>query len=465
MINPGGYNRHLESLSRGDFDISRLYCLTPININTGTSESLTSYISRLAEAHCVSVGTLIGKEMAPVLGKEYIIKSSKNGGNTFYKSGNELNGIGKLADDFAQCLSEFTGLNSVKSLTLVALHDVLPIRDMFRQNKAWCPLCLESWHKKSNPIYEPLIWCIKAVKLCEIHGTMLSSICSNCRMEIPVISRRARNGFCSFCGCWLGLNTINKDEKMSFEQLVWEQYITANIGHLISQKSELKSASRSDIYNFIKLVAEKLGGLCAFSRYFDIPKSSASQWLEGVHRPTLQTLLKICYRLKVSIIEAFSPEQICFSISPGNSGYSDTMVDIKTKNKAKVKRINWNVVENKLNDIISNRTSPPPSVNEAAKGLECTKRSLYCHFSALCKKISANHTQYLKLVKEERINEAALNIAEAVNTIKNSGLYPSRRRIESLLSPNIVLRESAYQIAWKKAMLDINVPDRIIVKA
>src|SRR5689334_12170048 len=42
---------------------SRLYCLEPIGIGTAVVESLSGYAERLAEAHAVSAGNLIGKEL------------------------------------------------------------------------------------------------------------------------------------------------------------------------------------------------------------------------------------------------------------------------------------------------------------------------------------------------------------------------------------------------------------------
>lgn len=43
---------------------SRLYALEPINVGTAHVESLTGYVARLAEAHCVSVADLVGIELS-----------------------------------------------------------------------------------------------------------------------------------------------------------------------------------------------------------------------------------------------------------------------------------------------------------------------------------------------------------------------------------------------------------------
>src|SRR5215472_8820879 len=44
---------------------SRLYSLEPIGIGTPEVESLSSYLNRLAQAHCVTVTTLIAHELLP----------------------------------------------------------------------------------------------------------------------------------------------------------------------------------------------------------------------------------------------------------------------------------------------------------------------------------------------------------------------------------------------------------------
>jgi hypothetical protein len=48
---------------------TRLYSLAPIGVGTPMVESLTGYIARLDEAHCVSTGLLYWKEIGHWLAK------------------------------------------------------------------------------------------------------------------------------------------------------------------------------------------------------------------------------------------------------------------------------------------------------------------------------------------------------------------------------------------------------------
>jgi hypothetical protein len=44
-----------------------LSCLTPMGTGTAQTECLTSYLMRLAAAHCLSPGTLYGHEIYPLV--------------------------------------------------------------------------------------------------------------------------------------------------------------------------------------------------------------------------------------------------------------------------------------------------------------------------------------------------------------------------------------------------------------
>lgn len=435
---------------------TELFGIEPIGLNTGMIESQTSYISRLAELHSVSVGTLMGKKIAPVLGKDYLTKSCINGGSRFYEVARELNGFGKSAIDSANGLSELTGCNTITNTTLALWQELFPTRRVLRQTKAWCPICYEDWKRGNSDIYEPLLWNFKAVNICDIHGVRIKIQCPFCGKEIPVLSRKSRNGYCSFCGCWLGSIDSNLDEEITLEQVSWEYFKVTNIEGLLKARHDPSyTFSVEKIHSFLKSAINKAGGKSAFSRNFRIPKTTVRTWYEGKHRPSLNTLLKICYRLNIEIIEVFSSKQIHVgSVTRSNDFY--TLRDIKPmKTTPRRRKFDGQGVEIVLIDVINSKIVPPPSVCEVARNLQCDKKLLYNHFPDLCKKISENYASFLKMRKRKRIEEGCQKVSEATLILYNSGIYPSRRRIESFLSPNIFLREKAYQTAWKETLVSL----------
>ena len=68
--------------------ISRLYSLKPIGVGTPFTESISSYLTRLAQEHCVTPKKLIMGEIAPlIVGDKYQSEMiSKNVSNLFGNS-------------------------------------------------------------------------------------------------------------------------------------------------------------------------------------------------------------------------------------------------------------------------------------------------------------------------------------------------------------------------------------------
>jgi hypothetical protein len=50
---------------------SHLYHLAPVGMGSALVESLTSYVARLADAHDVSIGTLVTREVLPKVREEF----------------------------------------------------------------------------------------------------------------------------------------------------------------------------------------------------------------------------------------------------------------------------------------------------------------------------------------------------------------------------------------------------------
>nr|WP_282432784.1 TniQ family protein [Desulfosporosinus sp. FKB] len=429
----------------------RLYTLPPLGLYTGLGESQTSFLSRLAEAHSVSVGTLIGKVIAPILGKTYLTNSSEAGGSGFYGNGFELNGFGIVSEDFARVLSKLTGCNTLRNLSLLPLHDILTNRGTLRQTKAWCPMCFEEWKSSNKDIYEPLLWSIKAVNICRTHGITLKTQCPQCEKEIPMLSRKSRNGFCSFCGCWLGSTELELDRETTVGQASLDYFIAKNIEELLEMKDNPGfRPSVEEMYIFLKAIIDKAGGRVAFSKKFNVPLTTARYWYEGRHIPFLRTFLEICYMVGIDIREIFGVNKIDLNSASYDNVYILPEKHIKV---SLVKRsYDWNIIENILRSFISNDDTTYPSVHEVAMKIGCDKKLLYRHFPNLCKEIAKKHSAFVHAQKIKRIDEGCQRINEVIKVLYDSGIYPSRRKIESLLPPNILLREKAYQKAWKESI-------------
>ena len=193
---------------------SRLYFLEPIGVGTPYIESLSSYLTRLAQEHCVTPKKLIMWEIAPlILGDKYHSEMlSKNVSTIFGNSDAKpaINGMRDMTRSLVEALEKLTLRQDLKFLSCLTWEGIIKDRGLFRQNKAWCPQCFEQWRIEKKPIYEPLLWSFKDVNFCPKHHCRLIDRCPHCNSSLKAIANSSRLGFCSQCKSWLGSEQVNK---------------------------------------------------------------------------------------------------------------------------------------------------------------------------------------------------------------------------------------------------------------
>lgn len=163
-----GANVIYESWNLDDPSIptrSALYNLAPVGIGTGLVESLTSYVSRLAAAHCISPAVLLARTLVPIIGKEYWLRGKERSstrssilGNSFSLPAKVVNGRGVIAKDWVTALQGLTLRQDVGFLTMLPWAAVFPQRNLLRSTKVWCVTCYAQWRTNNQIIYEPLLW-------------------------------------------------------------------------------------------------------------------------------------------------------------------------------------------------------------------------------------------------------------------------------------------------------------------
>lgn len=125
---------------------SILYAPAPIGMGTAFGESLTSYLARLAEAHCVYLGVLLQEMMVPLMAETEVQSNGTEQHPLWRRDGSGshlINVTSPRARAALQVLEMLTLRTDLRGLSLTALTDLLPIRGLTRNTLAWCPLCYE----------------------------------------------------------------------------------------------------------------------------------------------------------------------------------------------------------------------------------------------------------------------------------------------------------------------------------
>ena len=238
-------------------NISRLYSLEPIGIETPFTESISSYVTRLAQEHCVTPKKLIMGEIAPnIMGDKYHPEMlAKNVSTLFGNSDAKpaINGMREMTRSLVEALEQLTLRQDLKFLSCVTWKGIIKERGLFRQNKAWCPQCFEQWQTAKKPIYEPLLWSFKDVNFCSQHHCQLCDRCPHCDSQQRAISNNSRLGYCDRCKQWLVKSTLT--EYSSPEDAQKNYLIAKGIAKLIACTPKLKYyPNLNDLKNKLKLI-------------------------------------------------------------------------------------------------------------------------------------------------------------------------------------------------------------------
>ena len=272
---------------------SRLYSLQPMAIGTPRVESLTSYIMRLAEAHTVSVRTLILREIFPGL--------STSPNNAHFSGLHSLNGMGTCFEQWVDILGKLTARSCLRALTLLPWQSPLTSGGILRRRRTWCPRCFQEWQRHGMPIYECLAWVLTPITVCPIHDILLEQCCPHCRRPMLVLSAHAHPGFCAHCNRWLGDHST-APRAPAAQQVMEEQLWIANqVGEFLALGATVsdKGSTCHLLSNLQRMLVELArGNQRLFGRVAKISDSALNGWLKGKWFPSLPLVIRICQNLR-----------------------------------------------------------------------------------------------------------------------------------------------------------------------
>ena len=360
---------------------SILYQLPPIGIGTHTVESLTSYLTRLASSHTVTVGALLEYEVARLINKKYGAASLQS----ISRLRGAVNSMGSMTRDLVCALEQLTMQQNLHLLTMLSFADIVPSRNLFQDVRSWCPHCFQEWHERGDILYEPLLWSLKPVKYCLTHQTALVDKCPNCQQHNPPFSGKSQLGYCSRCHSWLG-QVSGKKVSMGHEDAELELWRVEAIGALLALgvKSRDKLSAAHIPQQLSALANEATAGnLAALSRRLKIPKNTLWLWSSGEVIPSLESSLSICGHFNIPLFQFFTGEM---EKRPSLDNWRVTKQKSLTTTPSQ--SFDLEVARLFLEQVISPKMSPPLSVVEVSRKLGCNRRILYKYFPDLCSKIA-----------------------------------------------------------------------------
>lgn len=295
---------------------SLLYALEPVGVGTPMVESLSGYVGRLATAHAVSVGDLVGRVLSPLAETPLVsvgpfMQQHRASSHGFHALASALNNSGDMTQQWIAALEQTTRQTTLRFLTLLPFAGVLSRQQVLRKQRAWCARCLDDWHAHGTTVYEPLVWAIGLVTRCPRHHSPLIEQCPHCGRQSKPLTVYARPGYCARCRAWLGSSraeTASGNRPRVPQGSDLELWCAQAIGDLLAIAPSLPETSRQTIFltnlrACVDVVAD--GNLNALADACQVSRAALRSHLRGSLFPTLTLLVRMGYRLGVPLTTFF----------------------------------------------------------------------------------------------------------------------------------------------------------------
>lgn len=380
---------------------SRLYPLQPRGLGTAMKEGLVSYITRLSEAHCTDVGSLVSYECSPNFENPRIYSYQSNKVNSsFYKDAYSINCFGAICTDMEYALTKLTQRSDISEMNLNKWVFTPRNKAIVKKQKHWCMQCYSEWEKEGKDLYDPLLWSIELIKICPVHKTLLQTSCPGCNMEIPIINHRSLISHCIYC--FKSLVSVNEVRLVESEdELLFQVWLCDSIGNLLMYPKEFV-----DTYSICNALQSFRENYCdnndrVLSRLFllENKRRQINAYCRGAANPHFNLLLWFCYVLGIELVSVCTGGEFTQIERKPNELLQDSKKYFMLESKWS--KIDKEIVRNKLIDFLSD--DPPLSFNNIAKELNIQESYLRKSFPEEAKMLATKYTNHRTNKKNEKI--------------------------------------------------------------
>lgn len=422
---------------------------------------MTGYISRLALVHGVYTETLMTEIILPQFGCDYLLDETTNSLSKFWRQqAGRLNGTHAWAERSIAVIQNVTHRTDIHPMTMNLWRNVIPVKGLLKQHRAWCPCCYEEWRRAGQTIYEPLIWALEPVKVCHRHHQFLHTKCQ-CGKQSAVLTKQARPGYCPHCAQWLG-NAIEEDQQMNEPYdawMHWHIWVATAIGEMLAAAPNLsQTPQRHQITTNITTCIDKAftGNASDLARAIGISDGIARDWRLDRAIPQFGNLLRLCYLLDIAPLQ-FMTENITLKT---DVQARDVPVGSVSQTRQKPRMFPATDIESVLNAIVERNPFPPRSLSEIARELGYDPSHLPQHFPQQCAQISARFLDYLQqqgCASRQRMYDEVRQVALQIH---EEGHYPSLKRVKERVSKLAYALEPEGVAARHDVLKELGLPPR-----
>jgi transcriptional regulator with XRE-family HTH domain len=420
-----------------DFDLdninvpTKLYNLQPIGIGSNLSESVTSYISRLADLHNISTRILM---------RDIIIKNIKtcipywNNARALniYRCQGYVSGS-NITKSLITALQEATEVKSLENCTMLPINNIIAGRGLLSSEERHCPYCLIGTNYKE--FFGKLYWKVRCAKACHIHNIeLVESKCgADPQQYLHSSERKILSGICSTCGS-IGYKCIQNKVVTAKDEDIWKSQQIADLIATFPRANEIYS-KQTLMQGIKRLIDLNSGGIIAdAAKNAGIHKSVLWEWLQGTYNPSLAALLDLCMSCGVSLSSVLrgTPEEV----------NCPTTTQIKEIKKGPQKPSSEERIDSLNKALIEDR---PKSLSSVANTLGINRKMLRIQYPELSSLVVNRYKEFTQKQTKKIKKEANEHIRKLIKELTRQNMSLTHRNFEKAtgktLMPQTLLRQ------------------------
>lgn len=288
---------------------------------------------------------------------------------------------------------------------------------LIRPKQAWCSECLSEFREKRHGIYQPLLWSIRDVNACPVHGIELTTRCFVCAKEHKPLTRYQWNGCCPRCATWLG----GKDQNRPAPG--WDVRVAQRAADAIADLQKLKCPAESSHFapNVEKLCLSFAdGNLSKLARQIQIHHSNIRDWMVQRQSPSVSSLLRLSAVFSIPVLDwvtkSIEINATCFS-ALGSA-----------EPKRPLQRCHLPVLHAKLESLVNSDQFPPSSLAQICRELGTEQSFIARKYPDLARTLIERRAQYLTIKKQIGRHFTKFLVESTFNKLLCDGIRPRLRR-------------------------------------
>jgi hypothetical protein len=367
-----------------------------------------------------------------------------------------VNGAGECAQSWAAAIYDLTGRLDIHKLTLLPFAEFVRFGGgaHLHECRMWCARCLADDVACGKLPYERLLWSIKPVVVCPLHGTYLRTTCPFCRRsQVTELARDCLPGHCAFCGSFLGEEdgASATERELEPEPSEYELWVARDFGSLLDMSGEQIACTSQE--NVRLMILQGITKACQgrprdFAENIRFARETVINWTRGERQLSLTVISSLSWIYGVPM-----RAWLMGNVDAWNkSCLRELPLEIHRDKDFRARAIwyDWDAADRRLRASLDS-SQPPRGVADAARRENMTVDTLKARLPDVYRLIRDRALTARQESAKEHEFVLRQRIRESISQMVHDGLQPTRWGVASRLGRGLFPKGE--KIYWEELPL------------